>query len=108
MKVNMFVNASFEEKEGSRTITARLRGVANAKSFKLPGVDASLGLEKNDGIAVEMTGQVSHTDKYATPANFKILEVVKGAYQSPAQVTDVDSYMQSLVEQAGEHTDIPF
>lgn len=96
MKTNMFVNAAFEEKDGKVTVTARLRGVTNGKSFKLPGVDASLGLEKNDGIEVEVEGEVNVGDKYVTPTNFKILDVKKNAYVPAGEKMGVADFMKSL------------
>lgn len=96
MKTDLFVNAIFPEKDGSLTATARLRGVTDAKSFKLPKVDPALELKKNDGIAVELTGKFKVSDKYVTPEQYKILQVVPGAYVPASKEMSPEEYFQSL------------
>ena len=98
MKTEMFVNATFPEQDQSVTVTARLRGKANSRSFKLVGVDPELGLEKNDGIAVELSGALKVTENYASPENFRILDVKKGAYVPRAVEISTDEYFQGLMD----------
>ena len=107
MRTEMFVNATFSEKDQSVTVTARLRGTANSRSFKLVGVDPTLGLEKNDGIAVELSGALKVTENYASPESFKILDIKKGAYVPKAVEISTDEYFQSLMA-SGPEEEIPF
>jgi hypothetical protein len=110
MKLNLFVNAAFDEKDGTQTITARLRGNSNAKSFKLAGIDPALALAKNDGIAVEISGKLKVTENYASPEAFKVLDVKRGAYTPKAVEMDADEYFASLsaTEEPVDEDEIPF
>jgi hypothetical protein len=96
MKVDLFVNASFPEKDGSTTITARLRNNSNAKSFRLPNAPGNL--QKNDGIAVELSGKLAVGEKYVTPESFKVIDHKPGAYIPAAVEMNTDEYLASLEE----------
>jgi len=102
MKLNMFINSTFQESDGSTTVTARLRNVANSKSFKLK--DFPTAVEKHDGVEIEVSGEVTAAGNYVTPASYKLVgEPVKGAY-TPRQTMAVEDYLASLT---APETDAP-
>jgi hypothetical protein len=99
MKTEMFVNAVFCDKDGAvESVACRLRGVKDAKSFKIPAAAFGDHLpEKNDGLFVDITGKLSESGNYISAPDAKILQIVPGAGTPTSIERDADDYLKALM-----------
>ena len=105
MKVELFVNSVFFGKDGNpEAVAARLRGVRDGKSFKLPASCFSTMPEKHDGLLVKLGGEVAISGNYVVPADAKVLQIVAGAGTPTSQKMSAEEYLASL-QQVPAHSD---
>lgn len=98
------VNTTAEQSEEYGKVLCSVRGVskeaaANMKSFQLDlGAFGGEIPEQHDGLAVEVcfSADDQQTEKYLIPANFKVIEIVPGAYKPRREKVDLDEFLKSI------------
>jgi hypothetical protein len=105
MKIETFCNGNLD----AAHIGFRIRGVANSKTIRVPvELLGDTIPAKNDGVVLEINGDVKSTERYISVTNCKVVSIKPGAYQPAAKTMSAEDALSACFEQAGLPAEPPF